>query len=244
MKALILAAGKGTRISDLTQHCPKPMLPVAGRPLLEHLLVWLRRYGISQIAINLHYLPEVIVNHFRDGQAWDVALTYSYEPTLLGTAGAAKALSAFLDEPFVVLYGDVFTNVDLARVLHFHEEHCRNAGSLLTVALYHVPNPTECGLVEINAQGRVTHFVEKPPAHEIFTDLANSGILVCEPEVLAYIPAGVAYDFGRNLLPRLLADHQPVYGQTIAPTEFVVDIGTPAGYARAQQTLLSTFVVA
>jgi NDP-sugar pyrophosphorylase family protein len=239
MKALILAAGKGTRISQLTNHCPKPMLPVQDRPLLEHLVNWLRAYGICEIAINLHHLPAVIPAYFGDGRDHQVSLTYSYEAELMGTAGAAKRLASFLQESFVVLYGDLVTNVDLGRLIAFHQAHQQDGQhALLSLALYRVLNPTACGLVDVDTAGRVLRFVEKPAAHEVFTDLANTGILVCEPEVLEQIPAETVFDFGRDLLPRLLDAGQPVFGLEIGAQEYVIDIGTPHGYACAQQSWL------
>jgi len=237
VKALILAAGKGTRISHLTQNYPKPMLPVGEKPLLVHLIQLLQRHGIEEIAINVHHAPKVIIDYLGNGSQHDVTLTYSYEAQLLGTAGAAKRLEHFLDETFVVVYGDVFTNLDLTRLTSFHQAQKQAAGTAaLTLALYHVPNPTECGLVELDAMSRITRFVEKPPAHQVFTDLANAGIMVCEPEMLRMIPADTAFDFGHHVLPRLLAIDSPVFGQVIAEDEFLIDIGTPAGYQRAQQT--------
>lgn len=236
MKALILAAGKGSRLGPLTATCPKPMLPVGGQPLLVHVIRWLRQYGITEVAINLHHLPEKITEQLGDGAELGVAITYSYEPELLGTAGAAKKLQTFFDTSFVVAYGDLFTNVDLGRILDLHRRR-RTTGCLLTMALYRVPNPTECGLVEIAPDGRVLRFVEKPPAEEVFTDLANSGILVCEPTLLDYVPAHSVYDFGHHLLPHLLALGLPVYGQEIGNQEYLIDIGTPAGYARAEQAV-------
>ncbi|HMN30115.1 MAG TPA: nucleotidyltransferase family protein [Caldilineaceae bacterium] len=235
MKALILAAGKGTRISHLASGVPKPMLPVAGRPLLEHLIEWLRASGITSIAINLHHLPKVIPTYFGNGAAHGVSLTYSFEPHLLGTAGAAKALAAFLDERFVVVYGDVFTNCDLRRMIDVHQRPRAAGNALLTMAVYRVPNPTECGLVELAADGRIVRFVEKPPAEAVFTDLANAGLLVCEPDILDLVPAQRVYDFSHDLIPSLLDGGAPLYGVELQPHEFLVDIGTPAGYARAQQ---------
>lgn len=236
MKALILAAGKGTRIGHLTQNCPKPMLPVGDRPLLAHLVEWAHSHGINEIAMNLHHAPEAITDYFGDGSRHNVAITYSYEAQLLGTAGAAKRLEAFLDETFVVIYGDVFTNLDLTRLHHFHQSRTQitGAAALMTLALYQVPNPTECGLVDLDETQRVTRFVEKPPAHQVFTDLANAGILICEPALLRLIPPATVFDFGHNVLPRLLALELPVFGQAITQDEFLIDIGTPAGYERAQ----------
>ena len=235
MKALILAAGKGTRLGRLTTAYPKPMLAVAGRPLLAYHVDWLRDHGVTQIAINLHHAADVIQNYFGDGSAFGVAITYSYEPELLGTAGAAKRLEKFFDERFAVVYGDVFTNINLTRLAAFHVDRMAGADNGVTLSLYRVPNPTECGLVDIDEQGRVHRFVEKPRADQVFTDLANAGVLICEPRVLARVPAEGVVDFGRDVLPGMLTDLLPVFGFPIAPDEYVIDIGTPSGYARAQQ---------
>ena len=235
MKALVLAAGKGTRISHLAGGSPKPMMPVGGKPLLAYLIGWLRDAGIREIAINLHHLPDIIREYFGTGANAGVTLTYSYEPELMGTAGAAKSLAHFLDESFVVVYGDIFTNVDLGRLIEIHQQPRPSGRALLTLGLYRVPNPTECGLVDVDASGRVLRFVEKPPAKEVFTDLANAGLLVCEPRLLNFVPAKMVYDFGHDLLPRLLQAGEPVYGAEIQAHEYLVDIGTPTGYARAQQ---------
>jgi len=237
MKALILAAGKGTRLGSLTENYPKPMLPVGGKPLLAHHMAWLRSFGITEVAVNLHHAADVIRDFFGDGERYGVKLTYSYEPELMGTAGAARRLEHFLDERFVVVYGDVFSNVDLARLESFHVDGlaAAAAGAGLTMSLYQVPNPTECGLVELDAGGRVRRFVEKPPLEEVFTDLANSGILICDPALLSEVPAETVYDFGRDLLPALLAQGCPVMGVPLTDGEYVIDIGTPASYTRAQQ---------
>lgn len=235
MKALILAAGKGTRLGELTAAFPKPMLPVEGRPLLSHHVEWLRRHGVTQIAINLHHAADVIRDYFGDGSRLGVEIVYSYEPELLGTAGAARKLDWFFDERFVVVYGDVYTNVNLTQLAAWHRMRVNGDDRGLTLSLYRVPNPTECGLVDIDAQGRVLRFVEKPPADQVFTDLANAGILIGEPRLLTRVPADTVYDFGRDLLPDLLTAEWPVWGAPITPDEYVIDIGTPSGYARAQQ---------
>lgn len=241
MKALVLAAGKGTRLQDLTRNCPKPMLPVQETPLLAWVVRWLRTHGIREIAMNLHHCPDVITEYFGDGARFDVHLTYSYEPTLLGTAGAAKQLAGFLDEPFVVAYGDVFTNLNLSRLISAHQHFQRLAqrDTLATLALYQVPNPTECGLVEQDAAGKVTRFVEKPPPEQVFTDLANAGVMVCEPDILQFIPEETSFDFGREVFPAALAAGKALWGQAIEPEEYLIDIGTPQNYARAQQLDLS-----
>lgn len=238
MKALILAAGKGTRLKHLTANMPKPMLTVGDKPLLAHIINWLHGYGINQIAINLHHAAEQITSYFQDGSQHQVQITYSYEEELLGTAGAAKRLEWFLDEPFVVVYGDVFSNVNLARLIEFHQSQCRNyeTQKAISLALYRVPNPTECGLVELTQDGQIVRFVEKPPADQVFTDLANAGIQVCEPSILQLIPAQTVFDFGRDVYPLMLAKQWPIFGLPICQSEeFLIDIGTPVSFERAQQ---------
>lgn len=244
MKALILAAGKGTRLGPLTESTPKPMLPVNGEPLLAHTVRWLVDQEITQIAINLHHAADKIRDFFGDGRSMGAAITYSYEPVLLGTAGAAKRLEPFLNERFVVVYGDVYTNVDLGRLEEFHAQALgRLEGTsgdgrpaeAITLALYQVPNPWECGLVDLDASGRVLRFVEKPPRDQVFTDLANAGLQIVEPAVLEMIPAEAEQDFGRDVLPAMLRAGLPVFGRPVAEDEFVIDIGTPAAYARAEQ---------
>jgi NDP-sugar pyrophosphorylase family protein len=242
MKALILAAGKGTRLKDLTANMPKPMLRVGEKPLLAHIVNWLKYYGICQLAINLHHAPDAITNYFGDGSDHGVEITYSYEEELLGTAGAAKRLQWFLDEPFVVVYGDVFSNINLARLIDFHKQKCQQfeTDSAITLSLYRVPNPTECGLVDLAETGQILRFVEKPPADQVFTDLANAGIQVCEPAILELIPQNSVFDFGHHVYPKMLAARLPIFGLPIQqPEEFLIDIGTPISFERAQQVTAS-----
>jgi NDP-sugar pyrophosphorylase family protein len=237
MKAMILAAGEGSRLRPLTLTRPKPMVPMGDRPLLAHTITWLKRHGITEIGINLHYKPEVITDYFGDGSAHGVRLVYSHEREILGTAGGAKALEGFLDETFVVVYGDLLTALDLSAVAAAHRER----QAQVTVVLYRVPNPWECGLVEMDDTGRITRFVEKPPRDQVFTDLANAGVYIMEPGVLARVPAGRFYDFGHDLFPQLLAEGVPMYGY---PTEqYLLDIGSYEKYNQAQRDLAEGRVV-
>jgi phosphoheptose isomerase/UTP-glucose-1-phosphate uridylyltransferase len=235
-RAVVLAAGEGSRLRPLTLDRPKPMLPINGKPLLQYTLEWLRRYGVQDVAINLHYQPEVIVKHFGDGADLGLRIIYSHEDPILGTAGAVRKLEHFAgDTPVVVVYGDVLTDLDLQALLSFHHQavaHDPRAG--VTLSLYRVPNPTEVGLVELDPTGRITRFVEKPKPDEVFTDLASAGVLVLEPQVISQIPEETFYDFGRDLFPRLLELDIPIYGWAIPDQTYLVDIGTPANYARAQ----------
>jgi mannose-1-phosphate guanylyltransferase len=236
MKALILAAGKGTRLKHLTADKPKPMLEIGGEPLLAHHVRRLQAVGVKEIAINLHHAAGVITDYFGDGNRYGVHIEYSYEPELLGTAGAAKKLAPYLNESFYVIYSDVFNNVDLTALAEFHTDRkqLQRSETGLSMALYRVPNPTECGLVEITDTGRVLRFVEKPRADQVFTDLANAGLLICDPPVLAYVPPATVCDFGRDLIPVLLAQKVAVFGKPVTETEHVIDIGTLPGLARAQ----------
>ena len=179
----------------------------------------------------------MILNHFRDGAALDVCITYSREDTLLGTAGAVRKLNGFVDGgPLVVMYGDVLTDLDLSALLAFHSQAlARDPSARVTMSLYHVPNPTEVGLVGMDENGRVTHFVEKPRPEQVFTDLANAGVLVIEPDVVDRIPPDTFYDFGQHLFPQLLQSGVSMYGWVIPPDTYLLDIGTPDKYAQAQR---------
>jgi NDP-sugar pyrophosphorylase family protein len=233
-KAMILAAGEGSRLRPLTFDRPKPMLPIGDRPLLQHTLSWLHHYGITEIAINLHYLPQKVIDCLGDGRPWGVSIRYSIEEQILGTAGGVKRMAGFLDETFVLVYGDVLTDLDLQALLAWHD--AQDAGPHLTMSLYRVPNPWECGIVGLDERGRVTRFVEKPPRDRVFSDWANTGILVVDPQILAYIPEGCFADWGQDVLPRLLATGIPIYGWPIPAESYLLDIGAPEKYAAAQNS--------
>jgi NDP-sugar pyrophosphorylase family protein len=229
MKALILAAGMGTRLGPLTRAVPKPMLPVGGRPLLEHIIELLRRHGIVDIAINLHYRPDTVLHHFGSGEAWGVHLRYSYEASLLGSAGTAlRQLAWIYPDPFVVYYGDVYSDADLSELIEQH----RSSGAAATIAVHLVDDPTRCGIVEFGADRRVRRFVEKPAADQVFSHWANSGIYVLNPEVLHHV-TDIPSDFGHEVFPRLLEAGQPIQVYPITGT--LIDIGTPESYTRTQQ---------
>lgn len=228
MKALVLAAGEGRRLRPLTLRQPKPMLPVAGKPVLEHVIALLRQHGVTDIAINLHHRPQAIVNYFGDGERFGVRITYSWEKRLLGSAGAVKKLARyFRDGAFFVVYGDLLTDLDLTALGRFHTR----VGAAVTVALYWVEEPARCGIVELLEDGRIGRFVEKPAPEEAFSNLANAGVYVMEPWIAEYIPDATPYDFGHDLFPRLLREGVPIYGYPIK--EYLVDIGSPERYHRA-----------
>ncbi len=228
-KAMILAAGKGTRLRELTVDRPKPMLPVGGRPLLEQLLVLLRDQGISEFAINLHYLGAVIRDYFGNGARWGVRIHYLEEETLLGSAGTLLHLRHYFDEAFLVASGDLYTDADVRSLLAFH----RQRPALLTIALHEAEEPTREGIVATEpCTGRVTRFVEKPAIGEIFTRQANAGLYVIEPAALDVISsADPPLDIGGDLIPALLRRDLPVFATPL--DGFVLDIGAPERYREA-----------
>ena len=230
MKAFILAAGLGTRLRSLGLEVPKVMVPIGGKPLLEHHLELFKRQGIREFIVNLHFLPEKITSYFGDGSRFGVSITYSHEPELLGTAGAVKKMESELrGESFIVFYGDNLVRVDFAPLLEFHRIRQAQA----TVALFASPEPWTGGVVETDSNGRVLRFVEKPDRKQVSTNLISAGIFVLEPQVLDMIPAGQFYDFGRDVFPKLLAESRPVYA--MAPKAYIQDVGTPERLARAQR---------
>ncbi len=233
-KAMILAAGEGSRLRPLTLERPKPVLPIAGRPLLEYTICWLRHYGISRIAVNLHYRPQAVMDCLRDGTHLGVEITYSLEETILGTAGGVKRMAGYLDGTFVLVYGDVLTDLDLQALIDFHE--ARPPDPHLTMSLYHVPNPWECGIVAVDESSRITRFVEKPSREAIFSDRANAGVLIVDREILKYVPDGCFADWGKDVLPQLLGRGVPIYGWPLPEMAYLLDIGSPEKYATAQRT--------
>ncbi len=227
MKALILAAGAGTRLRPLTDTCPKPMLPIAGRPLLEWTLHWLAGAGVVEAALNLHHLPEVVRAGLGDGERFGMRLRYAYEPELRGTAGAVHNFPGFFDQPFLVIYGDLLLDLDLGDLIGFHCE--RRAD--MTLALKRTQTPRSQGMIEVDGRGRVLRFVEKPADWE-GGDTANAGVYVCELEVAARVPGGIS-DFGHDIIPALLRAGAPVYGRPLRG--YLLDIGTPEAYTQAQE---------
>jgi mannose-1-phosphate guanylyltransferase len=231
MKAMILAAGQGTRLAPLTDSLPKCMIPIGGMPVLEHTLIWLRCHGVGEAIINLHRQPDVIPAYFGDGSRWGVRITYSQENELLGTAGGVKHAAWFFDAPFLVIYGDNLSTCDLSRLARKHREH----GAMAMMALHWREDPSSSGIAELNADDRIVRFAEKPRPEEAFSNWANAGIYVLNPEILELIPAGKACDFGREIFPRMLADGWALYGYRMQGDEGLWWIDTPADLARVQQ---------
>ncbi|MGI4790952.1 MAG: sugar phosphate nucleotidyltransferase [Janthinobacterium lividum] len=233
MKAMILAAGEGTRLRPLTATLPKPMVPIVGIPLLERTLRWLADQGITEAAVNLYHRPQLIPDYFGDRFA-GIRLHYFFEEELRGTAGGVKAAEGiFADTPFFVIYGDNLIHADLRRLAAFHASH----SGVGTIGLFHHPNPSAAGIVGVSSDGQINKFVEKPPADQIFSDLANTGVYVLDPDVLQHIPRDAPTDFGRDIFPALLAQKQPLYGTLLGG--YLQDTGTPEAYRQANFDLLA-----
>ncbi len=233
MKGVIMAGGEGTRLRPLTVNRPKPMVPFCNKPLVEHVIELLKVHGVKNIVITLHYLPESVMSYFGGGREFDVEIQYCMEERPLGTAGGVKNAEKYLDEAFVVISGDVFTNINLAEMLDFHKKK----GSLLTIALRRALDPTQFGIALLDGDQRVVRYLEKPSWDEVFSDLINMGIYIIEPEILQYIPEREDYDFSKNLFPKLLESKVPIYGW-IADEYYWSDIGNHVQYMKTHRDAL------
>jgi len=208
------------------------MLPVANRPFLEHVLDYLKSQGIQDVVLSMGYRSDVIERHFGDGTTMGVNLSYVVEASPLGTAGGVKNVEAFLDGTFLVLNGDIMTDLDLRAMIDFHRER----GAKATISLTPVEDPTAYGLVETDPQGRVHRFIEKPRPEEITTNLINAGTYVLERDVLDLIPAATYHMFERGVFPELLRRNEPIYGYR--SSSYWIDIGTPAKYLLVNRDVL------
>jgi mannose-1-phosphate guanylyltransferase len=235
VKAIILAAGRGTRLRPLTDTCPKPMLPISGQPLLEHIVVLLASHGYDELIINLHHLPDQIRVHMGDGSRWSVHITYSYEAELLGTAGAVRQVAAELDdESFLVYYGDNLTNFNLTDMGRAHA----GSGAAATIGLLWMDEPCTRGIIGLDATGRVDRLVEKPRPDQGFADyLVNAGTYLLEPQVLDHIPVTGASDFARDVFPAMLRRGAALYGHRMLGDLLSTD--TPERYALARKRVAS-----
>ena len=231
MKAMILAAGQGTRLAPLTDSLPKSMIPIRGMPVLEHTLIRLRGHGVGEVIINVYHQPDVIPAYFGDGSRWGVRITYSLENELLGTAGGVKHAAWFFDGPFLVLYGDNLSTCDLSRLARHH----RDRGAVATMALYQRDDPCSSGIAEMDSEDCIVRFVEKPRPEEVFSHWVNAGIYVLNREILDLIPTGQPCDFGREVFPLLLSEGRALYGYRMQGDEELWWIDTPADLARVQR---------
>jgi mannose-1-phosphate guanylyltransferase len=235
MKAVILVGGEATRLHPLTCNTPKIMVPVLNRPFFEHLLGYLKKHNITDIVLAVGKSPGQIRDYFGDGSKFGVRLTYSTEDSPLGTAGAVKNAEKFLDNPIIVLNGDVFTDIDLTIMMQLH----RGNKAVASMALTTVENPTIYGVVEIDSEGRVKRFMEKPSRDKTTTNMINAGIYILEPDILSYITPNTFAMFERDVFPVVLAKGQVVCGYPFQ--DYWIDIGTPDKYVKLQRDLLPSY---
>lgn len=236
MKAVIMAGGESTRLRPLTCKQPKPMVPIMDRPVMEYIVELLKNHGFEEIIVTLFYLPNAIRQHFGDGSQFGVKMRYFVEEFPLGTAGSVRNARRHLDETFLVISGDTLTDIDLSRVVEFHREK----QAIATLALTRVDNPLEYGIVMTNEEGRITKFLEKPSWAAAFSDLANTGIYVLEPEVFDLFEDKQVFDFSKDLFPLLMAKGKPLYA-TLCP-EYWCDIGSVQQYRQANYDILKGIV--
>jgi len=206
-----MAGGEGTRLRPLTSNQPKPMVPIVGKPCMEHILELLRHHGFEDVIVTLAFLPQAIRSYFGSGEALGLRLEYSVEELPLGTAGSVGLARDALDETFLVISGDALCDVDLGELVAFHREQ----GAAATIGLKSVDNPLEFGIVVTDDDGRIERFLEKPSWGQVFSDTINTGIYVLEPEVLRHVPAEGPFDFSKELFPLLLEMGRPLYGYVL-----------------------------
>jgi NDP-sugar pyrophosphorylase family protein len=235
MRAMILAGGLSTRLYPLTKQVPKPLVPVVGSPNAVHLIRYLASYGFNEIAINVHYLADMITETLGDGSAYGAQLEYLHEKELLGSAGAVKQMQEFLSgDSFVVIGCDDLTDMRLDRVVAFHKEK----GALATIGLVERDEVDQYGVVVTDASSRVIGFQEKPAKGTERSKLVNTGIYVFTPEIFEHIPAGAFYDFGKNVFPALQQAAAKFYGFDARGVHWH-DIGTPGEYRAATTAVLT-----
>lgn len=233
MKAMILAAGVGSRLDPLTRNVPKPLVPIVNKPVMEHIVEMLARNGFRDIMVNLYYLGDQIQNYFGNGSKWGVKIHYSPEEQLWGDAGSVKRCQDFFDEDtFVVVGGDDLADIDLKRLVGFH----RDNKALATIALSLVDDPSEYGIALLNERGRVTRFLEKPKAVVLFSNSANTGVYVFDRHVLDLIPKATRFGFGNDLLPMLLEQKARFFGYLTS--SYWKDVGSLKQYQEAHQDAL------
>ncbi|HLO50625.1 MAG TPA: sugar phosphate nucleotidyltransferase, partial [Kamptonema sp.] len=233
MRAVLMAGGSGTRLRPLTCDLPKPMVPFLNRPIAEHIINLLRRHNITEIIATLHYLPDVMREHFSDGSDFGVQMTYAVEEDQpLGTAGCVKNIAELLDRTFLVISGDSITDFDLTAAIKFHH----SMKSKATLILTRVPDPMEFGVVITDENYRIRRFLEKPSTSEVFSDTVNTGTYILEPEVLNYLPLNEECDFSKDLFPLLLEKNEPMFGYVA--NGYWCDVGQLDIYREAQYDAL------
>lgn len=232
MKAVVMAGGEGSRLRPLTIRRPKPMVPIVGKPVMEHILNLLKRHGITEVVITVQYLASNIEDYFGNGSQFGMRITYSREDVPLGTAGSVKNAEDQLTEPFLVISGDALTDYNLTDIIKYHQEK----KAMATLTLAHVHNPLEYGVIITNEEGHITQFLEKPSWGEVFSDTINTGIYVIDPKIFSYFEKNKQFDFSQELFPLMLKNGDPLYGYV--SNGYWCDVGSLSEYMRANADVL------
>ena len=227
-----MAGGEGTRLRPLTSNQPKPMVPIVGKPCMEHILELLKRHGFDDVIVTVAFLPQAIRGYFGNGDALGIDVSYSVEESPLGTAGSVRLAADQLDEPFLVISGDALCDLDLTALVETH----RSKNAAVTIGLVSVENPLEFGIVVTDDDGAIERFLEKPSWGQVFSDTINTGIYVIDPESLRHVPTDRPYDFAKELFPLLLEMGRPLYGCVL--DGYWQDIGNLDQYRQANYDAL------
>ncbi|MDL2261142.1 NDP-sugar synthase [Methanimicrococcus sp. OttesenSCG-928-J09] len=233
MKACIMCGGTGTRLRPLTFKRPKPMIPISNKPSVLHLIEHLAKEGFNDIVITLGYKGEDVEEELGDGSVYGVHIDYVYEKEKLGTAGSVKNAQELLgNEPFIVVGGDHVMTLNLREMFRFHQ----NNDADVTIGLLSIDDPREFGIADMDIDNRILRFFEKPKAGEIFSNLASTGIYVCNPSIFDKIPAGKKYDFAKDLFPQMLENKERINGILVRGKW--TDVGSAGAYRDAQKWML------
>src|SRR3954471_15044230 len=227
-----MAGGEGSRLRPLTSSQQKAMMPLANRPMMEHIIRLLREHGFDDLVVTVAFMANNVRTYFGNGSEFGVRIQYATEETPLGTAGSVRNAMDELDERFLVIAGDVITDIDLSALVALHDE--KNA--IASIGLKSMENPLEFGIVITREDGSIDRFLEKPTWGQVFSDTINTGIYVLEPEIFDYIPEGRPVDFSSEVFPALLADDKPLYG--FSCEGYWEDVGTLEAYSKAHQDVL------
>jgi len=230
MKAMILAAGLGTRLRSLTKDTPKCLIPLAGRPLLDWTLRWLSNSGVSECVINLHYLPNKVQEFVGNGSQYGLRIHYSYEPELLGTAGAVKKVEVFFDCPFFVIYSDNFSQWNLRNLVEVHKKN----QAVATMAVHWREDVSQSGVVELDRNDRILRLVEKPEAgSDLNSHYVNAGFYYLDQKVLDYIPDRKFCDFAFDVFPKMLHAGEKIFA--VKMDDPIIGIDTIESYRQANE---------
>jgi len=229
MKAIILSAGKGTRVQEINQEIPKVLIEILGKPMLKWNIDLLKKYNINEIAINTHWLAEKIKDYLGDGRKFGINVKYSYEPELLGTSGALNNFKDFFNDIFLVIYGDVISDINLEKLIKFHK---KNKG-VATLVVHESSHSEDSDIIQMDGKNKVINFVHKPGNRD-FGNLGNAALYVVEPIIFKYLPEGKS-DFIEDIFPKMIKNGEQIYGYKTK--EFIKDAGTPNRLNEVQQYL-------